>query len=79
MRGRPHTGFRAHAGHGPVAGQENDARITLLHVVESVPGETGARLYLAVPEIGPLRRELMDQARAELRQAVPDAARDFCR
>jgi len=57
---------------------ENDARITLLHVVESVPGETGARLYLAVPEIGPLRRELKDQARARLRQAVPDAARDFC-
>jgi nucleotide-binding universal stress UspA family protein len=57
---------------------ENDARITLLHAVESVPGETGARLYLAVPEIGPLRRELMDQAKAQLRTVVPDAARDFC-
>ena len=57
---------------------ENDARITLLHVVESLPGETGSRLYLAVPEIGPLRRDLVDQARAQLRQAVPDAARDFC-
>jgi nucleotide-binding universal stress UspA family protein len=57
---------------------ENDARITLLHVVESVPGETGARLYLAVPEIGPLRHELMEQARARLREAVPDTARDFC-
>jgi nucleotide-binding universal stress UspA family protein len=59
---------------------ENDARITLLHVVESVPGEgeTEARLYLAVPEIGPLRRELLDQARARLQKAVPDAVRDFC-
>jgi nucleotide-binding universal stress UspA family protein len=57
---------------------ENDARITLLHVVESLPGETGSRLYLAVPEIGPLRRDLVEQARAQLRKAVPDAARDFC-
>jgi nucleotide-binding universal stress UspA family protein len=57
---------------------ENDARITLLHVVESLPGESGARLYLAVPEIGPLRRDLVDQARVRLRKAVPDAARDFC-
>jgi nucleotide-binding universal stress UspA family protein len=57
---------------------ENDARITLLHVVESLPGETGSRLYLAVPEIGPLRRDITDQARAQLRKAVPDTARDFC-
>lgn len=57
---------------------ENDARITLLHVVESLPGETGGRLYLAVPEIGPLRRDLMEQARQRLRDAVPDEARDFC-
>jgi nucleotide-binding universal stress UspA family protein len=57
---------------------ENDARIMALHVVESLPGEKGARLYLAVPEIGPLRRDLVEQARERLRQAVPDAARDFC-
>jgi nucleotide-binding universal stress UspA family protein len=57
---------------------ENDAHITLLHVVESLPGETGSRLYLAVPEIGPLRRDLVEHARAQLRKAVPDEARDFC-
>ena len=57
---------------------ENDGRITLLHVVESLPGETAGRLYLAVPEIGPLRRDLLEQARTQLRKAVPDTARDFC-
>lgn len=57
---------------------EDDGWITLLHVVESLPGETAGRLYLAVPEIGPLRRDLMEQARAQLRKAVPDQARDFC-
>ena len=57
---------------------EDDGRITLLHVVESLPGETAGRLYLAVPEIGPLRRDVMDQARTQLRKAVPDSARDFC-
>jgi len=55
---------------------ENDARITLLHVVESLPDEGGGP-YLAVPEIEPLRRELVDRARTGLRQAVPEAARDF--
>jgi nucleotide-binding universal stress UspA family protein len=58
---------------------EDDGHITLLHVVESLPGETAGRLYLAVPEIGPLRRDVMEQARTQLRKAVPDAARDFCR
>jgi nucleotide-binding universal stress UspA family protein len=57
---------------------ENDARITLLHVVESLPEETAGRLYLAVPEIGAPRRELMAQAETRLRQAVPEGARDFC-
>ena len=57
---------------------ENDARITLLHVVESLPGNAGAGLYPTVPGIGSLRRDLIDQARAELRKGVPDAARSFC-
>ena len=58
--------------------EENASRITLLHVVEYPPGEYGAHLYLAVPEIGPLRRDLLEQARASLGKAVPDEARDFC-
>jgi nucleotide-binding universal stress UspA family protein len=57
---------------------ENDARITLLHVVDSLPAEHEAPLLLAVPEIGPLRRDLVDQARAQLQKAVRDAACDFC-
>lgn len=57
---------------------ENDAAVTLLHVVEALPAQTGSRLYLAVPEIGPLRHELMGQAKAQLHKAVPDEARDFC-
>ena len=58
--------------------EENASRITLLHAVEYPPGEYGAHLYLAVPEIGPLRRDLLEQARTTLRRAVPDEARDFC-
>ena len=57
---------------------ENASRITLLHVVEYPPGEYGAHLYLAVPEIGPLRRDLLEQARTSLGKAVPAEARDFC-
>ncbi len=57
---------------------ENDAQITLLHVMEALPGDTGAGLYLAVPEIGPLRHELIAQAQAKLRKGVPAAARNFC-
>jgi nucleotide-binding universal stress UspA family protein len=57
---------------------ENDSQITLLHVMETLPGDTGARLYLAVPEVGPLRYELVAEARAQLKKAVPDAARSFC-
>ena len=57
---------------------ENDARITLLHVVEGVPDAQERDLYLAVPEIGPLRRDLVEHARARLREAVPESARDFC-
>jgi nucleotide-binding universal stress UspA family protein len=57
---------------------ENDARITLMHVLESLPEDPRGRLYLAVPEIEPLRRELAAQAEARLRAAVPEGARAFC-
>jgi nucleotide-binding universal stress UspA family protein len=57
---------------------ENDARITLLHVVEGLAHEPVGHPYLTVPELGPLRRDLLDQAQARLHRAVPDAARDFC-
>ena len=58
--------------------EENASRITLLHAVEYPSGEYGAHLYLAVPEIGPLRRDRVEQGREALLRAVPDEARDFC-
>jgi nucleotide-binding universal stress UspA family protein len=57
---------------------ENDAQITLLHVMETLPGNTGAGLYFELPEMEPMRHELVAQARAGLRQAVPESARSFC-
>jgi nucleotide-binding universal stress UspA family protein len=59
--------------------EENQAAVTLLHVIENLPDQvSGAKLYLAVPEIGPLRRDLTEQARDRLRGAVPDESRDWC-
>jgi nucleotide-binding universal stress UspA family protein len=59
--------------------EENQADVTLLNVIESLPDQSsGAKLYLAVPEIGPLRRDLTQQARERLRRAVPDESRDWC-
>jgi nucleotide-binding universal stress UspA family protein len=59
--------------------EENEAELTLLHVVESLSDATSVgRLFHAVPEIGPLRRDVVGRARAQLRCAVPNAARDWC-
>ncbi|HVQ32177.1 MAG TPA: universal stress protein [Vicinamibacteria bacterium] len=59
--------------------EDNQADLTLLHVIEGLPDQSsGAKLYLAVPEIGPLRRDLTEQAREALRRAVPDEAREWC-
>jgi nucleotide-binding universal stress UspA family protein len=57
---------------------ESDARVTLLHVVGTLTGDSGARPSLGVPEIGPLRHELVAEARAELHRVVPDVARTLC-
>jgi nucleotide-binding universal stress UspA family protein len=57
---------------------ENDARITLLHVIASLPGEADAHASLVLPEIAPLRMTLTELAHAQLKKAVPDAARQFC-
>ncbi len=57
---------------------ENDARITLLHVIASLTGEGDARAALVVPETAPLRVTLTELAHAQLRDAVPDAARQSC-
>lgn len=59
-------------------GIDNDAQVTLLHVIDTPPGDTWAGLHLAAPEVGPSRHEFVARARAELRKAVPVAARSCC-
>ncbi len=58
--------------------EENAARITLLHVVDNLPGAVGPGSSLAEPELGTLRQEIVEFAHERLRKSVPDEARDFC-
>lgn len=58
--------------------QENMARVTFLHVVESLPGEAGSELYVPSPASGMPPTDLAEQARERLAWTVPDSARDFC-
>jgi nucleotide-binding universal stress UspA family protein len=57
---------------------ENDARVTLLHVVENLPEPTDFPSFLALPETDSLRRAALAQARERLGRAVPEGARDVC-
>jgi nucleotide-binding universal stress UspA family protein len=57
---------------------ENGAQITLLHVIDTPPGDTWAGFRVALPEVGPLRHEFVAKARAELLKTVPDSARNLC-
>jgi nucleotide-binding universal stress UspA family protein len=57
--------------------EENLARVTLLHVVEGLLGETGPQLYRPVPETAPLRGMLVEQATERLREAAR-SAHSFC-
>jgi len=57
--------------------EENMARVTLLHVLEGLPGE-GKRSRHALPEVSRLREELRKEAEERLHESVPAAARDFC-
>ena len=58
---------------------ENAAEVTLLHVIESLAEASGSiHLRLAVPEIGPLRHYLTEQAAEKLRRFVPEGTRDWC-
>lgn len=58
--------------------QENMARVTFLHVVESLPGEAGSEFPLPPPGSGMPHTDLADQARQRLAWTVPESARDFC-
>jgi nucleotide-binding universal stress UspA family protein len=57
---------------------ENDAQITLLHVMETLPGNNGLGWGQKGSETLSLNHELVAEARAELRKAVPDPVRLFC-
>ena len=57
--------------------QESDAQLLLMHVVEALPlwdAEMANRF-----DISRYERELMEDARARMRKAVPDQARTWCR
>jgi nucleotide-binding universal stress UspA family protein len=50
--------------------RENEAQVTLLHVVATLPGEGAADVAPVIPNLGPLRESLVGQARAQLQAAV---------
>jgi nucleotide-binding universal stress UspA family protein len=58
--------------------EENMASITLLHVLEGVPGHAGPPRYRALPAVARIRRELFKDAEERLRRGVPPEARAFC-
>ncbi len=58
--------------------EENMARVTLVNVLEGLPGQAGPPFYRALPEILRLRRELFEEAEDRLHESVPIVARDFC-
>jgi nucleotide-binding universal stress UspA family protein len=53
--------------------QESLGRVTLLHVVEGLLGESGPELYRPVPEATPLRRRLQEHAREQLHRMAASA------
>ena len=57
--------------------EEAFGRVTLLHVVEGVLGESGPELYRPVPETARLRSELVDRAKEQLQRAA-QRAHGFC-
>jgi nucleotide-binding universal stress UspA family protein len=57
---------------------EYQARLTLLHVVEGLDAADGPA-YLSRPEVEELRRHAEESTRRELREAVPEGMREWCR
>ena len=58
--------------------KENMARVTLLHVLENVPGHAGPERYRRLPEIVRIREEMLKEAEAHLRRSVPPEAHALC-
>jgi nucleotide-binding universal stress UspA family protein len=57
--------------------EETLSRVTLLHVVEGLLGESGPELYRPVPEAIPLRHALVEEAERQLHR-VGQRAHSFC-
>jgi nucleotide-binding universal stress UspA family protein len=57
--------------------EENLAHLTLLHVVETFPEERSSKLYVSVPELGPLREDLREHNRAKLARLAQSTG-NFC-
>jgi nucleotide-binding universal stress UspA family protein len=58
--------------------EEEQARLTLVHVLEALPGSAGPPRYRALPEIVRLRREVFEEAEDRLHDSVPPEAREVC-
>jgi nucleotide-binding universal stress UspA family protein len=56
---------------------ESMAKVTLLHVVGELIGEGVRELYRPIPELAPLQKALVDQAKEQLIEAGRPA-RDYC-
>jgi nucleotide-binding universal stress UspA family protein len=57
---------------------ENTARLTILHVLEGLPAGAIPRFPVALPDLGPLRRDLVAGAHEALRLMVPQDAGRLC-
>jgi nucleotide-binding universal stress UspA family protein len=57
--------------------EEDQARVTLVHALEGLPGPAGPLISRA-PEVVRLRRELLEEAEDRLHDSVPAEAREFC-
>lgn len=58
--------------------EEGQARLTLVHVLEGLPDSAGAPPHFRLPDVGPLRRQLLEEAEDRLHERVPTEAREFC-
>ena len=58
--------------------EENMARVTLLHVLEGVPGWAGPPRYRALPQVARIRKELFEATEKRLVDSVSTEDRAFC-
>jgi nucleotide-binding universal stress UspA family protein len=58
--------------------EENMAELTLVHVLEGLPGQAGPSRYRELPQVVRIRKELLEEAAKRLNRSVSREARDFC-